>query len=255
MCTASFEDQDEGVISSLFANQQPFFASPAEYRQRLGQCLLPPAQFEKIRRSYVVIDSRDPASYARDHLKGSINVPLSSIKTHLFLKGKNILLLGHAHDRVAMIDSCKKLRSAEFANVRVLQGGYAALASETRSDPVSFSARSALELPTSKLIFESRYDPWVVIDLSSQGARNLDDYFTNIYRLNAYPTLEQMDEIVNSANLSTAIGASSRFIVIDRDGNNVRRFEQWLQDIEAGHGYERKYYLQGGAEAFNDYSK
>jgi rhodanese-related sulfurtransferase len=255
ICTATSEIQKENEASGLFANQEPLFASPAEYRQWLGQCLLPPVQFEKVQRSYVIIDIRNSASYARGHLKGSINMPSSSIKTRLFLKGKNILLLGEAHDRVAMIDSCKKLRGSEFANVKVLQGGYGALANKTGNKPAKSGGKSEFKLPPSKLIFESRYDPWVVIDLSLRGPGNLDRYFEDIYRLNAYPTREQMAEIIESTNLSGALGASSRFIVIDKDGTKGRQFEQWLLEIGTEPGLERMYYLEGGVDAFNAHSK
>ena len=254
-CLASDINQKNKESSNLFSLQNPLFSDDSDYQQWVERCRLPTRDFDRVRRSYFLIDVRDSVSYRRDHIAESVNMPVSSIKTKLFLKEKNILLIGEAYDKVSIVHSCKNLRTSGYPNVKVIESGFTSLIDISKNRVPDQNKIRPLKLDSNKLIYESRYEPWIIFDLSLLESSSLDKYFDIIYKLKSYPDSDRLNEIVKSIDKFSEPGFTPSFIVIDNDGKGYIEFKKWLQNIDAKIIAENGYYLEGGLLAFNKFVK
>lgn len=86
--------------------------------------------FKRHKRRFALIDVRDPAEFSKNHIKGSINLPLATLLQNLKRlpesKSSQTLLLLSNHQRRA-IHALVVLREIGFNNVYTLHGGIKAL--------------------------------------------------------------------------------------------------------------------------------
>ena len=73
----------------------------------------------------LIIDVRDSAEFAKGHIKGANNQPLSSLKDKLetLSKNKNSAVLAYCASGAASAKACRLLTQADFSNVHNIAGG------------------------------------------------------------------------------------------------------------------------------------
>ena len=117
--TMSFKVSEQELLTEL--SEGSYRVSPGEITQLLAQ------SSEK----YRLIDVRSPVAYERDHLDGSLNIPLEYLLDaqyqDMFKEGDVVHILYGEHELQAN-GSWMILRQLGFENIKVLQGGYQYLA-------------------------------------------------------------------------------------------------------------------------------
>ncbi|TAL18395.1 rhodanese-like domain-containing protein [bacterium] len=94
----------------------PSFAFPSDCR------ILP----ESLSRDTLLIDIRSSGDFSEGHIADALNIPLYSVKTKTFLKGKKFALIGEGYDFAQLMDLCSELRDLGYPGAGVLEGGAAA---------------------------------------------------------------------------------------------------------------------------------
>lgn len=252
-CNASDSSQKGSAVSNLFSRQEKPFNSPVEYRQWVKRCMLSLDDYVRSRQSYFLIDIRDPESYSNDPVRQSLNIPVHLIKTKIFLKHKSVLLINEGYERVAVVHACKQLHDSGYSNVKILEEGVIGLRKHYNDNVGSNINERLFSITPAKLLFDRKFEPWVIVDLSTTYSKNITQYFDLVASLYSYPTIEQLEEILSSSppNLTPVYPPS--IILIDKDGQNFKRFELWYDQISEQLKGNLVVYLKGGMKAFDDY--
>jgi len=251
--TCNATDNYKSAASSLFALQEPLFENTGEYQQWVNRCLLPLSEYERSRQAYFAIDVRDSKSYSRNHIRQSINMPLHAVKSKSFLKNKKILLLDEGVERARLIYACKQLFETGYPNVKVLQGGIIGLQNNAKNELKFNKAEGIYSLTPGKLIFDQRYEPWIVVDITIQPSKRLVQYFDAIFSFDQYPAANQLRHIFNSGQSNPTSGSSPSVILIDKAGQGYEQFELWRNEMSRLLKRDNIFYLQGGTKAFDEY--
>jgi rhodanese-related sulfurtransferase len=87
--------------------------------------LISVAEFRKTiseNKNVLVIDVRKPEDFEKIRIPSSMNMPLFSVKTKLFLKSKQLILVNEGYNYSQLEPECIGLRKAGF-KVNILHGG------------------------------------------------------------------------------------------------------------------------------------
>lgn len=239
--------------SDLFSMQKAPFSDAAEYRNWAKSCLLPQSDYDRGKNLYFIVDVRSSEAYSKFRIEPSINLPVHSIKTKSFLKNKRVLLINEGFDQVAMVRECRNLREKGYANVKILQRGIAGLQKFAQTDHNLKGTEQPYIITSDKLIADQRYEPWVVVDLSSTFSKKLSYYFKTISSINKFPTSEQLNEIIGSRQSETTSEVPPFVVLIDSEGDGYDHFETWHSKLSVELKLGNIFYLQGGIKAFEKY--
>lgn len=113
----------------------------------------------------ILVDVRDEHSYAEVHLPESINIPLFSVKTKSFLRGKHVVLVDEGFGGRHMEAECQSLRQQGFESVSILYGGLNAW--HRCGGDLEGSAQAIVDIarmPAASLHDARHFDDWLVVD-------------------------------------------------------------------------------------------
>lgn len=114
-------------------------------------------------------------------------------------------------------------------------------------------AEGIYSLTPGKLIFDQRYEPWIVVDITIQPSKRLVQYFDAIFSFDQYPAANQLRHIFNSGQSNPTSGSSPSVILIDKAGQGYEQFELWRNEMSRLLKRDNIFYLQGGTKAFDEY--
>lgn len=194
------------------------------------------------REMYTLVDVRPVEAYEAAHLPGSINVPLSAVKTKTFLKGGPVILVDGGWGDPVLEDECGRLREAGFADVQILQGGLNAW----RAAGGTFEGRAMDVSEVNRITGQEwlavrGYDDWMVVAADTNELPHLQEQIPGCVRI---PYSEGgrsnfIKQVQDRLGERTTVG---RVLVLTRDGQGYASIEEALRGQVAG----TVFYLQHG---------
>ena len=70
----------------------------------------------------VIVDVRRPESFEKIRIPQSINLPLYAIKTKLFLRNKQVVLVNEGFDYMALAEEARKLKQSGYSVSNLIRG-------------------------------------------------------------------------------------------------------------------------------------
>lgn len=196
-----------------------------------------------------LVDVRARKEYEICRIPNSINVPLFSIKTKVFLKSKPLILINEGYNYSQLESECDSLRKDGY-KARILIGGM----HYWRQHGVSlegnvFVQRALNRVPPRFFFFEKNYDDWLFIDITDPKNSRASSLIPNSipipYLNNAPEFIKVFKEILTLQNNN-----QNRWILVfDENGEEYDRIERSLNES----GLRKVFFLKGGMEAYRDF--
>ncbi len=196
-----------------------------------------------------IIDVRSQQEYEKFHIPNSMNLPLYSIKSRVYLKDKLLVLVDEGYSHKHLYEACLSLRDQGFKNVKVLEGG---LRSWWRYGKLEGNEKAIKDMKTlSSNQFETGKNEriWKIIVVDSKIKHPI--FLQNeqiLLKNNNKRAFKEIDNIMNIANQREA---DYGFLVVSQDGGNYSSVQKTLKRS----GIQNDYYLAGGFAAYESYLK
>lgn len=196
-----------------------------------------------------LVDIREPSSFEKFHIPGSINFPLFAVKSKRFLKNRPLVLVteGYAYEHIEA--ECRHLRQLGFMAF-ILDGGLAAWKAKNGQLVGDALAQEQLKnVPPSVFFTERHFDNWVVLDASTSRRQEV-----------AYLLPEAVPVMLSGNNEKIvgelkAIQTKNRkrpflaFLVLNDDGTGYEKYEKVLHQA----GLTQTFFLKGGIDGYRSY--
>lgn len=200
------------------------------------KCLINTETIKK-RQNILFVDVRGKQIFSKKHILNSINVPLSLIKTQLFLKNRKIILIGNGWNEQALLDEFTSLEKSGFNSVTVLAGGiiswFKIKKSESKKDLISLTPK---EFFNNKV--EKKFVPFVISD------NNIKLIKTTLPHAKTVSSKETKRQLLK------------RLKNLGKGNNPIIIFSSYNPNVDAAlNNYLRKplrkiYYFEGGFNAY-----
>ena len=196
----------------------------------------------------VVVDSRPAAEFRRVRIPGSINLPLRSLLSRRYLKSRRVLLVDRGYLGADLEAGCRELRSAGFVSVGIIEGGLNAWAQTMGDLEGDRLERNALNrIPAGELALVTRFDHWLVVDVSAAVAPDLEELLPGAVRvpLRGDPAAFRRD--LGAAIQAREGGRGALFVaVVEDDGGRYDEVSRALSSLGVVHAF----FLEGGLDAY-----
>jgi len=206
-----------------------------------------PAAVQQTARSggRVFVDVRRPEAFDRLHIPGSLNVPLFAVKTKLFLKGRQVVLVDDGFAQSALLKEVETVRRVGI-RAAVLSGGLVAW--RAAGGPLEgdlFALDESRRVTAAMFVAErGRADLLVVGAVDSEQSRAM------------LPETARLEKQLDTAGFKATTGevkpsrlAGKTVLVISEDGRGA---EQLARKLQAS-GAAAVFYLEGGLFALERY--
>jgi rhodanese-related sulfurtransferase len=196
-----------------------------------------------------IVDVRRKALFDRARIPGSINIPIYSIKTKVFLKNKPILLVNEGFTSPEMQRACSQLNSIGY-HASILFGGIK-LWREV-GGPVAgdyFYLDTLNHISPKDYYDSSKLGHWVVINASMNPSGTAPETFPTAHHI---PFDNKSDTFAQSIRNQPSLKKRDRFssvLVFDQDGTH---YEKMGDDIKNAR-LSNVYYLAGGYDAYRQF--
>ena len=152
--------------------ESSFAISPDEVLHRLKQ-----------KQKITLVDVRNPGDFARLHIAGSLNIPLHTLKTKVFLKSFPIVLVNAGFHYTPLETECRKLKDMGF-KVFILDGGLPAWKRKGSRIGGDLFALAEMQAVSPHVFFQEKdFENTLVIDIApvqTELSRQLIPYSRHI---------------------------------------------------------------------------
>ena len=203
----------------------------------------------KSNRTITFVDVRDPQSFERCRIPGSINIPLYSVKSKSFLASRTIIFVNDGASYGPLEKECRQLRNSGKV-AWILAGGLSEW--KNKKGPIQGDALSGMNLVAPAAYFTERgFDDWIVL-YACKSRASLADFLL--------PESVPVPESANGADFISkmkaqlaTLGANdhSYILFLNDDGVDYGKFEKLLLQT----GAKNTFYLQGGIAAYESFLK
>ncbi len=202
-------------------------------------------------KDYIFIDIRNSDLFQKVRISGSINVQLFAIKTKVFLKTKQLVLVNEGFGYKNLIQECRRLRKKGFKSVHILKGGLNAWQKSGGYIEGNYFAKKDLNIIKPHSFFQDKnYENIIVI---------------NIYRLDSPEPKALIPETINipfSGNTSRLIDDLKETIlsstnddllyIMISDGYNL--ISNYIKEIDKNIS-DTIFYFKGGTQEYKQFLK
>jgi len=225
----------------LIKQHESFERTQAKNR---AACLITTAQLNKIPVSRLLVDVRQANQTRAIPLTNIniVNIPLHMLGHKKYLKNKPLILMPIGAELRELLTQCGKLRQKGFKQTYVLKDGIHALQSVSKN---KIMPANKVGLISPKRLFIERFErDWKLVYVGKGEVGRLSQYF-NIIKTNKKPgkTISKIKKEKKKSNKPVGI------IVVDQDGLNHTAIKKQFKKVKQ----PIVYYLEGGAESFNDF--
>lgn len=203
----------------------------------------------KSNRTITFVDVRDPQSFERCRIPGSINIPLYSVKSKPFLASMTIILVNDGASYGPLEKECRQLRDSGRV-AWILGGGLSEW--KNKKGPIQGDALSGMNLVAPAAYFTERgFEDWIVLYACKSRAS-----LAHFLLPESVPVPESTDgaDFISKmkAQLAT-LGANdhSYILFVNDDGKDYGNFEKLILQT----GAKNTFYLQGGIAAYESFLK
>jgi len=199
---------------------------------------------------FLVVDSRPRREFERIRIPGSVNFPVSDLKTKLYLKERQLLLVDRGYLGHEAMAACRALRDAGFGRLRVLVGGLEAWRQHLGALAGERLAEAALDrIPPRAFDAGLRRGKWIVVDVSDAPETSGGELSSAV----AHVPFGK-DGSGFATRLRTAVAAQSGqadpvVVIVDRDGARYPAIDRVLGADRPG----SLYFLEGGLDDYHRY--
>lgn len=205
-----------------------------------------------------LVDIRPAKEFAQFKIPGSINLPLSFIKTKRFLKTRPVILIHKGYEYRELHREAKTLNQKGYA-VKILAGGLMAWRhKQGKIVGKPFGLKTLNRMPVNHFFREKDNDQWVLLNACRDAARDpsapfpkaiavkdskeigtlIDTIFTNPEKLGSVPAIPKANPMLS-------------VIVFDNTGSTYKELESLIGETF----YDRVFYLEGGVAAYDTFAR
>ena len=202
----------------------------------------------KQKQKITLIDVRNQGDFERLHIPGSVNIPLHTIKTKVFLKSFPVVLINEGFHYSPLQSECRQLTDEGF-KAFILDGGL--LAWKRRGSRLVGDLFALEDMKTvSPRIYlqEKDYENTLVIDISpvqTEISKQLMPYSRHLpVSADAREWVRILDRIIISHKKKPYLS----ILVFNDTGEGYEGLDGALADI-----WENTFYLQGGVAGYKQY--
>ncbi|MGA1871964.1 MAG: rhodanese-like domain-containing protein [bacterium] len=197
----------------------------------------------------ILIDIRESGEFKKFRIPGSINIPLFTIKTNIFLKSNPLILVNEGYSYKQLEKECNNLRNLGF-KAWILDGGlYNWREKGAPLEGDIFAQRELSKIPAQIFFAEKDYKNWIVIDmtqLKKPEARYLIPQAIHI------PYSDDSEQFIS--RLKTVISPYKdepflSLLICDDNGKQYEKIEKIIQK----EGINNIFYLKGGIEEYESF--
>ena len=186
-------------ILSIFILSNPLDASATKTRNA-SLSIAPTTLMQNLSQSghIFLVDVRNQSDFNKFKIPGSINIPLSFIKTKAFLKSHPVVLIHEGHTYTEIEKEADALNQGGF-DIKILEGGLWAWkhkGGDIVGDP--FSQRDLNKMSARDFFQEKEYGNLIVIDASSTPSEKVERSLPKAIRLSDSEDRPDVNELVTS---------------------------------------------------------
>ena len=214
------------------------FIQAGQVRQAIG-----------VDKSMVLVDVRLPDSYQQYRIPGSINIPLSLIRTKKFLANKFVVLVNNGFRHKLLDSEIARLNSSGFKKTAILAGGITGwIRTGGKIEGDFSSARRANMVSASDFYSEQGRNGLVTVNVSG---KNLSGWEINADVLNI-PFDHDLMAIFRQEVITAAVphskGGLPDVLILADNPEMYGEIENLLKDIGVN-----VFFLEGGLPAYRDF--
>ena len=193
----------------------------------------------------VLIDVRHREDFEKYRIPRSVNIPLYAIKSKVFLKAKDLILVNEGYSYRVLEQECERLRGVGF-RVWIMEGGlhrWRADGAPLEGD--GFSQMTLNRIPPRAFYGEKDYEHWIMIDVSGinrSGTRSLLPQSISMPLNGEGGFIEAFNMILSGRRESPFLYV----LVFNENGEQYDRIEKVIQKT----GSKNVFYLKGGVKAY-----
>ena len=131
--------------------------------------------FKKVMNEFMIVDIRDPGDYEKCYIPGSMNLPLSVLKTKAYLKDKKILILGYGYGEVLLHTEMEILRVKGW-KVFLFSGGVSAWKASGGRLEGFLAEEDACKIAASDFYHEKNDADTLVLNISDSETDQVREY-------------------------------------------------------------------------------
>jgi rhodanese-related sulfurtransferase len=200
-------------------------------------------------KSMVLVDVRLPAVYQQYRIPGSLNIPLSFVRTKKFLANKSVVLINQGFQRISLNSEISRLESAGFSDVAILAGGLTGWRRTggsidgNRED----SRRSNLVSPA-EFYGEQGRSGLLIVNATGKGSAGQDVVAHAVpIPFNQSNQHDFRDKLIAAAVPHSKTGLPD-LLIFSENGAEYQEIENLLADIGVN-----IFFLEGGVAAYRDF--
>lgn len=201
---------------------------------------------QKTLEELILVDVRDPSTFQKCRIPGSINVPLYAVRTKKFLRSTMLVLMNEGFKYGQLEERCRQLRDSG-SMVWILEGGLNAWREAGAPLECEKPAQDDLnKLPPYDFFEERDYNGWIAVD--ARIAKKLEGIlpFSRILSLaspdNAEGFVAPLVKYLQKERKKYPLS----FIVFNDDGNRYEMVEKHIRKA----GIKNAFYLKNGLEGY-----
>ncbi len=215
----------------------------------------------KQKKQIFLVDIRHQTQFAKFKIPGSMNIPLSFIKTKSFLKTKPVVLIHKGFGYTEITKEALNLNQNGF-DIKILQGGFPTWKHKGGTlvgDP--FSQKDLNKMPVNIFFQEKDYENWIIINACLKPPEKNKALIPKAFFISGKKNNMKTGEIVNSiftdqSPLKQKLSIPPNnpmmsVIIFDETGN---RYKQLKKEINPAFKH-KVFYLEGGIQAYQRYLK
>jgi rhodanese-related sulfurtransferase len=255
--TEKTEPATECAVESIDArsNQRVTYSVPLPTpgsRKRVSACMLPPKQAAKqVKDGLLFVDVRAPDAFARYRIPGSLNLPLSFVKTKAFLKQRSFALVNEGRQSGELEATCNELRAASFKGAFVLQGGLSAWRTSKGSiDGDSLSLRDLSRMGNAELAQEANYSDWLMLSVAHAPLTDVRAVLPQAVAVDAGADDRKLVAAVKAVVSKRARkGTDLKVLIVDDDGARNDKLDAALTGVVP----QSLFFLEGGLAGYRKF--
>ncbi len=233
-----------GKQSDLAAKKPSKIKTTRKYDASL--MISPTTVMQKIRQKerLFLVDIRHEKEFNTFKIPGSINIPLSFIKTKSFLKSNPIILVHKSIAYSELSGQVKDLQKKGF-NIKIMQGGLWAWKHKGgKLVGNHFSYQDLNQISAKTFFMEKNHEEWVILNACSKPSPAQKQMAPKALYVQAFGKLPDMVRSVFSKRNSPL-----QTIVIFNETGNYTQFEEKISNAYGN----RVFYLKGGIKAYREF--
>lgn len=199
----------------------------------------------------LVVDVRDPDSFAKYRIASSINMPLHAVRTKSFLKNSPVILVNEGRDTAPLDSACQDLRRAGFSKVSILDGGLNAWRQKFGNLAGDVIAQKDLnKMKPGELFEEAVYSDWLIADFSGVSKSEVAKYWPRSVSKNLANDekrfLKDYKELVSQRRKGNA-----HVVLVTSRGEEYDKLSNWLRRARE----PEPLFLEGGFEGYKQFTR